>query len=76
MNKTEYHIAMAQAENHFSNIAEKMEVEELNFICEQEPQMPIIDALITAKQIVQNRLKKQLDSILEPKEKNEKINYE
>ena len=63
MDKITYNIAMAEAENHFSNRAEKLEMQELLFICEKEPGTPIIDALIRAKQIVKNQLEMELKSI-------------
>ena len=50
MDKITYDIAMAEAENHFSNRAEKLEIQELLHICETDPSTPIIDALIRAKQ--------------------------
>ncbi len=63
MDKITYQLAMAEAENHFSNRAEKLEMQELLFICETEPGTPIIDALIRAKQIVKNQLEMELKSI-------------
>lgn len=63
MDKITYDLAMAQAHNHFTNRAEKLEAEELLFIAENEPNTPIVDALIRAKQIVRNQLEQELNSI-------------
>jgi len=63
MDKITYQLAMAEAENHFSNRAEKLEAQELLFIAENEPNTPIVDALIRAKQIVRNQLEQELNSI-------------
>tara|TARA_E500000318_G_scaffold88333_1_gene85559 strand:- start:1085 stop:1300 length:216 start_codon:yes stop_codon:yes gene_type:complete len=63
MDKITYQLAMAEAENHFSNRAEKLEAQELLFIAENEPNTPIVDALIRAKQIVKNQLEQELNSI-------------
>ena len=63
MDKITYDVAMAQAHNHFTNRAEKLEAQELLFIAENEPNTPIVDALIRAKQIVRNQLQQELDSI-------------
>jgi hypothetical protein len=63
MDKISYNIAMAEAENHFSNRAEYLEMQELLFICKTEPQTPILDAVIRAKQVVRNMLQKELDAI-------------
>jgi len=63
MDKITYNIAMAEAENHFTNRAEKLEAQELLFIAENEPNTPIVDALIRAKQIVRNQLEQELNSI-------------
>lgn len=63
MDKITYQLAMAEAENHFSNRAEKLEAQELLFIAENEPNTPIVDALIRAKEIVKNQLEIELKSI-------------
>jgi len=63
MDKITYDIAMAEAENHFSNRADKLEMQELLFICEKEPRTPIIDAVIRAKAIVKNLLEKELKEL-------------
>lgn len=65
MDKITYNIAMAEAENHFSNRAEKLEAQELLFIAENEPNTPIVDALIRAKQIVRNQLQREYEAIKE-----------
>ena len=70
MDKITYNIAMAEAENHFSNRAEKLEAQELLFIAENEPNTPIVDALIRAKQIVKNQLQREYDAIKEKESNN------
>ena len=63
MDKITYQLAMAEAENHFSNRADHLEMQELLYICKTEPQTPILDAVIRAKQVVRNMLQKELDAI-------------
>jgi len=70
MDKITYNIAMAEAENHFSNRAEKLEAQELLFIAENEPNTPIVDALIRAKQIVRNQLQREYEAIKEKEAQN------
>ena len=65
MDKITYDIAMAEAENHFSNRAEKLEAAELLFIAENEPNTPILEALIRAKKIVNNQLQREYEAIKE-----------
>tara|TARA_R100001163_G_C5063060_1_gene200261 strand:+ start:938 stop:1153 length:216 start_codon:yes stop_codon:yes gene_type:complete len=65
MDKITYDIAMAEAENHFSNRADKLEMQELLFICKTEPNTPILDAVVRAKQIVKNSLEQELKAIKE-----------
>ena len=63
MDKITYDVAMAEAENHFSNRAEKLEMQELLHICNTDPTVTVLDAVIRAKQIVRNLLQQELDSI-------------
>jgi len=63
MDKITYQLAMAEAENHFSNRADHLEMQELLYICKTEPTTPILDAVIRAKQIVKNQLEMELKSI-------------
>ena len=58
-------LALAEAENHFSNRAQKMELQELQHICENDPFIQLIDALVIAKEIVRNELQKELDLLNE-----------
>ena len=71
MDKITYDVAMAQAENHFTNRAEKLEAQELLFIAQNEPNTPIVDALIRAKQIVRNQLQQELNSIKDKEVQND-----
>ena len=70
MDKITYDIAMAEAENHFSNRADKLEMQELLFICKTEPKTPILDAVVRAKQIVKNLLEQELKAIKESEVKD------
>ena len=65
MEKITYNIAMAEAENHFSNRAEKLEMQELIHICETDPKVTVLDAVIRAKQVVRNLLQQELNAIKE-----------
>ena len=65
MEKITYNIAMAEAENHFSNRAEKLEMQELIHICKTDPKVTVLDAVIRAKQVVRNLLQQELDAIKE-----------
>jgi len=70
MDKITYDIAMAEAENHFSNRAEYLEMQELLHICKTDPTTPILDAVIRSKQIVKNLLQREIDAIKESEAKN------
>ena len=70
MDKTTYHQAMHEADIHFTNRVQKLEMQELLHICNTDPTMHIIDALITAKQVVRNELERELKSITESEVQN------
>ena len=65
MDKITYDVAMHEANNHFSNRAEYLEMQELLHICKTDPTTPILDAVIRAKQITRNALQRELDAIKE-----------
>ena len=63
MDKTTYQQAMHEADIHFTNRVQKLEMQELLHICKTDPTVTVLDAVIRAKQIVRNLLQQELDAI-------------